>query len=297
MNRIVFFGTESESALVLEKLIANNFDIVAIITKPDSQRGRGRKIDSPATKKVADANNIKCLQPDNLLDIQDDLHNIISLNSVKIGVLVSYGKIIPTSIINAFPKGIINIHPSLLPKYRGPSPIETAILNGDQKTGVSIMALSAQMDAGPIYIQTSVPLNDKEYSSNLYETLFNLGGDILVENFEKIANSEIKPTEQDSSRATYCQLLNKSEGNLNPATMTASECERRVRAFSKYPKTRIDFAGHNIIITKSHTEQYESKFGVKCADDKWLAIDELISPSSGKKMSAESYLNGLKPQA
>ena len=147
---IVFFGTEDFSLYSLRALVEAGFNIVAVITKPDSRRGRSNKLIQPAVKQFASQHHIPVWQPKRLKDIISDIKNITPQPT---GVLVSYGKIIPQTIIDLFQPGIINVHPSLLPKYRGPSPIESAIANRDKITGVTIMQLEQAMDAGPIYHQ------------------------------------------------------------------------------------------------------------------------------------------------
>ena len=164
---IVFFGTEEFSAVSLRRLIDDGFSIPAVITKPDSKKGRGKKMVPSAVKILAEEYKIPVWQPRKLADIVSDIKSLDD----PIGVLVSYGKIIPQSVIDLFSPGIVNVHPSLLPKYRGPSPIETAILNGDDKTGISIMQLSADMDAGPVYDQLEVGLDGNETAPQLEEKL------------------------------------------------------------------------------------------------------------------------------
>ena len=303
---VVFFGTESESALILEKLISSGFEITTVVTKPDRPRGRGQKLDSPLVKKLADQHNIPVLQPEILIpDViarsiatkQSSSNNLDRHADARddntIGVLVSYGKIIPQSIIDLFPHGIINIHPSLLPKYRGPSPIETTIANGDSETGVSLMALSAEMDAGPVYAQQTIPLNGTETKPTLYEKLFTVGSKLLIDNISKIISGKLKPIPQNDAHATYTKLLNKADGLLDPTSMTAAACEHKVRAYLGFPRTRINFLGREVIITSAHVAEFEHEHGIQCADDKWLVIDELISPTSGKQMKTTDYLRGL----
>lgn len=294
MTKLVFFGTEDFSASSLEALIKAGYSIVAVVTKPDSIRGRGHQVDSPAVAKIAAQHGIIVLQPQKLVDIRDQL---LSLDAAA-GVLVSYGKIIPESIIQLFPSGIINLHPSLLPKYRGPSPIESAILNGDDETGVSIMQLSAAMDAGPVYGYTPVELSGKETAPELYETLSKVGARMLVTLLPRIISGEVVGLAQDESQATYCQLINRqTDGYITPATMTASECERRVRAYLGWPKTRLDYLGVEVIVTKARAlDNYQGDNWpdiIECQDETYLQIIEIIAPS-GKQMKTADYLRGLK---
>ena len=172
---IVFFGTEDFSAISLAQLLKHGFPIRLVITKPDSRRGRGKQLCQPAVKQLALTHDIPVLQPTKLRDIIPDIQAL----DQPVGVLVSFGKIIPQVVIDCFFPGIINLHPSLLPRYRGPSPIESAIANRDTTTGVSIMQLSAAMDAGPVYAQLTHPLRGDEQQLELYSTLGQLGSKAL----------------------------------------------------------------------------------------------------------------------
>lgn len=285
---IVFFGTDEFSAASLRELIAKGFTVGAVVTKPDSRKGRGRELAKPIVKEIAEANNIPVWQP---LDINAIAEHVKKLKN-PVGVLVSYGKIIPQSIIDLFTPGIVNVHPSLLPLYRGPSPIESAILHGDTETGVTIMQLSAAMDAGPIYSQVTVPLLDVETAPQLETQLGELGAQQLGLTLPAIINGTIQPTPQDDTIATYCQLLTKDESVLKTAELTAEQAERHVRAYLAFPKTKVTVADQPIVVTKSHvTNTHNSPLDLQCVDGRYLAIDELIGPS-GKAMSAQAFLNG-----
>ena len=290
--RIIFFGTEDFSANSLVALINSGYNISAVITKPDQPKGRGHKISEPLVKTIATKHDIPVWQPSRLSEITED---IIKLQPVA-GVLVSYGKIIPQNIINLFTPGIINVHPSLLPRYRGPSPIESAILNQDHETGVTIMQLSAEMDAGPIYIQQSINLDGTETKPTLYNKLSEIGNNLLTSNLPKMLDNTLTPIPQDDNLATYCSLLTKQDSCLDPTKLTASEAEARVRAFLDYPRTKITLGDTDTIITMAHTSNFAtSKLSIKFKDDNYLVIDELIAPS-GKKMTADAYLRGHKLQ-
>lgn len=293
MTKVMFFGTEDFSVPTLQKLIEANYKIVAAVTKPDTLRGRGHKLDQPAVKKIAAVNNIKVLQPAKVTEILPEIQKL----QPEVGVLVSYGKIIPESIIEAFPKGIINIHPSLLPIYRGPSPIESAILNGDKVTGISIMSLEKAMDAGPVYLQEHIELSGIETKNELYDQFSRQGAKLLIENLPRILDGSIKSTSQDESEATYCQMITKSDGDLDPITMTADECERRIRAFIGWPKTRINLLGKNIIVTKARVlaDFSGDKWPdvILCKNNSALQITEIVSPN-GKQMKTADYFRGLR---
>ena len=287
-KKIVFFGTEDFSLTALKGLVEAGFPVVAVITKPDSKRGRDQKLTPPAVKIYASEHNIAVWQPDKLSSIVADIQN----QGEVVGVLVSFGKIIPESIINLFNPGIINVHPSLLPLYRGPSPIESVIINGDQQTGVTIMQLSARMDAGPIYSQTVYPLSGSETKPQLYKALASAGTSLLLNQLPVILGELLQPIAQDENNATYCQLLDKKDAWLQPSLLSAVQAERLIRAHLGSPKTKINLLGYELIITKAHiSTESKTPLDIQCQDGAYLAIDELVAPS-GRTMTAQAFING-----
>lgn len=285
---IVFFGTEQFSLTALTGLIDAGYLIAAVVTKPDSKKGRGQKLVAPSVKILAEKHGIPVWQPTKVSEINE---KIATLDSPA-GVLVSYGKIIPQSTIDLFSPGITNVHPSLLPKYRGPSPIESAIENGDEKTGVSIMQLSAAMDAGPVYAVKTHGLNGDETQPELYETLADVGTQLLLETLPRILDGSLTPRPQNDDEAVYCKLLQKADAQLNLAALTAEEAERKIRAHLSFPKSKLVFHEHILIITKAHvTHSKKTPLDFVCRDGAFLCVDELIAPS-GRRMSAEAFLRG-----
>lgn len=286
---ILFFGTDSFSAPALEALIAAGASIGAVITKPDSKAGRGQKLQAPVVKTIAEQHGIPVWQPHSLSDIAED---IAALGDVA-GVLSSYGKIIPAKIIELFTPGIINIHPSLLPLLRGPSPIETALVQGDRVSGVSIMLLNERMDAGPIYVQQEVALGERETAGALTEQMAVLGADLLVSTLDAIISGEVQPSPQEESLATYSRLLKKEDGFVNPRALTATEIDRRVRAYELFPKTRIELPQGLVTISAARVvhEAAPKSLVIPCKHETLLEIEELIGPS-GKRMTGSAYLNG-----
>ncbi len=288
LKKIVFFGTEDFSLTALKGLVEAGYNIVAIVTKPDSKRGRKQVLTPPSVKVYAENQHIPVWQPLKLPDISDDIKAL----GDAAGVLVSYGKIIPGSIINLFNPGIINVHPSLLPLYRGPSPIESAIVNGDSQTGVTIMSLEARMDAGPIYSQITYPLLGSETKPELYQILAKLGTKQLLGSLPSILNESLKPEPQNDTAATYCSILTKDDSLLEPSLLSAAEAERRIRAYLDYPKSKIQIQGKEIVVTKAHTtDEPKTPLDIACQDGVYLSIDELVAPS-GQKMDARAFLNG-----
>jgi methionyl-tRNA formyltransferase len=286
---IVFFGTDDFSLITLKNLVGSGYNISAVVTKPDSKSGRGQQLEMPVVKEFALKNNIEVWQPEKISDIDDKIKN---LGFDTIGILVSFGKIIPTSTIDLFSLGIINVHPSLLPKYRGPSPIETTIENGDKLTGVSIMKLTSGVDDGPIYGQIVHQLSGNETRISLRKTLADVGTMTLVTLLPDIINGSIQPVPQDNNEAVYCKLLSKNDSLLVPSELTAFQAERQVRAFLEFPKSRIEVFGYNIVVIKAHvTSKQKSLTDVQFKDGNFLSIDELIAPS-GNKITAREFING-----
>lgn len=287
---IVFFGTDDHSLIALETLIDAGIPIAAVVTKPDAAKGRGKKLSAPAVKTYAIAHNIPVWQPTKLKDTAADIEALGS----PLGVLVSYGRIIPESIIKLFTPGIINVHPSLLPIYRGSSPIESAITNRDNKTGVTIMQLAKDMDAGPIYSQAPYALDGTETKPELYTTLFTLGTNLLISALPGITSGDLQPTPQDEQTASYCSLLSKQDGELDLATLTPGEAEARIRAYLGFPRSRLNVGPYSIIVTKAHGVMTKNTpLDLMCANGAFLSIDELVAPS-GKTMNSADFLRGYQ---
>lgn len=205
------------------------------------------------------------------------------------GVLASFGVLIPSSVLEVFePEGILNIHPSLLPSYRGASPIESAILSGDTTFGVSVMKLVKAMDAGPVYAQATLenPPLDKDF---LYRELAHAGASMVLSLLKK----PVGPKAQDESKATYCGKLDKSMSVLAPETDTAEQTLRKIVAFQNFPKPKYEFFGIKCIIIEAHIlEPGETTvLSIPCADGASVAVD-LLQPEGRKVMDTKSFVNG-----
>ena len=205
---MVFFGTDEFAVTVLEELSRGNCRPAIIVTSPDTRAGRGRRLAAPPVKLWAEQNKIPCLQPENS---RSDL--VTSLRS-DLGLVASYGQVIPPSIFNSPKYGTLNIHPSLLPKYRGPTPIQTAILNGDAETGVTLMLLDTELDHGPILKAKSCKLKAKSFIE-ARDNLARLGAEMFIEAAPLWAAGKIKALSQDHTQATYTKKIRKEDGEIN----------------------------------------------------------------------------------
>lgn len=250
---LVFFGNErlatgtTTDTPVLKALIQAGYPIAAVVSnyKPtNSRKNRPLEIET-----VAAQHHLPLLLPAKLSDIKHQLQAY----GAQAGILVAYGKIIPESIISLFPRGIINIHPSLLPLHRGPVPVESVILNGETKTGVSLMQLAKQMDAGPIFAQSHLTLSGHETKQQLADTLLTLGKDMLLKHLPAILAGTLKPQAQDDTQATYDRLILKSDGQVDWSE-PANTIERQIRAYLGWPGSRTTLNNAEAIITAVHLQ-------------------------------------------
>ena len=207
------------------------------------------------------------------------------------GILASFGTIIKSDLLDLFePEGILNLHPSLLPKYRGPSPIETAILNGDTDFSISIMKLVKAMDAGPIYYQESFSFTEDVPKTDIYQKLAIAGSNWLIQHLHRLPT----PTPQNDHSATYTHKFTSQDSPLDANTHTAHELLNQIRAFQSFPKSKITLYDHDCIVHNAHISSIpptKKQIGIKCADDYYLFFDRL-QPTGKKPMDATSFLNG-----
>lgn len=290
---LVFFGNErlvsglkTTDAPVLRSLIQHGYTIAAVVSHHTAGQSRNNR--ELEVAEVARLHDIPVLLPNRPAEI----HDVLLGMHADAAVLVAYGRIIPQSVIDIFPHGIINIHPSLLPRYRGPTPIESAIANGDKETGISIMQLSAGMDEGPVYGQVTIPLSGRETKFDLYQMMATRSAGMLIDILPSILSGTLQPQPQDDKQATYCRLLQKSDSQLNLQTLTAVDAERVIRAHLGFPKSKLSLLGHSCVITRAHTSKTQkTSLDVQCQDGNYLSIDELIAPS-GRRMDAAAFIRG-----
>ena len=231
--RVIFMGTPEFSLPGLKALLNDGFfEITGIFTQPDKPVGRKQILTPPPVKTIALENNIKVFQPEK---IKSETENIRALAPDLI-VVIAYGKIIPQEILDIPTYGCINVHASLLPKYRGAACLNAPILNGDKETGITIMKMEAGLDTGPILKQAVMPLTDKETLADVHDYLANLGAELLPETLKEWANGKITPQIQDEAQATYIKTLAKEDGKID-WNKSAREIARQIRAYNPWPGT------------------------------------------------------------
>ena len=229
----VFWGTPDVASNTLEILKQAGFLPSLIVTSPDAKKGRGMHMEASPVAFFAEKNNIPCLKPVNL-DKEFTLK--LSTFNFQLFVVVAYGKIIPEDILGMPKSGSINIHYSLLPKYRGASPVETAILNGETETGVTIQKMAYQMDTGAILAQEKTEIGPDEKAPELKKRLIQIGGKLLVKILPDFVEGKIKEIPQDESKATFCKKIKKEDGLIDPATERPSELYNKFRAYATWPR-------------------------------------------------------------
>jgi len=287
---IVFFGTGPVAADSLRSLI-KNFHIELIITKAPSPHHKG-----PApVEELAKTSKLPLAFASNKTEL-DQLFSHAKFQS-RLGIIVDYGVIVSPKVINGFPLGIINSHFSLLPEWRGADPITFAILKGHPTTGVSLMLVAPQLDTGDLIVQEPLDIDPADTTPSLTQKLVNLSNQLLAKYIPLYLSGQAKPYPQDNSKhATYSRRLTKADSQLNPTTMTATECERHVRAFLDFPKSKLTLLGIPCTITAAHVaDSPQTSLDPKCIDGKYLVIDQLI-PANSKPMTTKDFLNGHAAQ-
>lgn len=293
--RLIFFGNERlvsglkhSDTPVLKGLIERDYDIAAIVVNhTDSTSRNARKLE---VAQIAADYGIPLLSPEKPSDI---IEQLASYNA-DAAVLSAYGRILSQRVIDLFkPIGIINIHPSLLPKYRGPTPIESTILHGDMTAGVSIMQLSAGMDEGPVYAQARINVPRAVNKFELYETLSKIGAELLFDTLPDILSGSVQPKPQKSDGVSITSLISKKEGQLHPETDDATILERKIRAYQGFPKSHLTLFDNDVIITSAQVVENPStsQLVIPCANETWLKVDTLVAPS-GRTMSGDAFLHG-----
>ncbi len=303
--KIVFFGTTEFVIPILEAL-AKKYEVVLVVCESAKPQGRQNKIIDLPVAAYAKANNLNLLTPDVLN--KEVIGSILSYQA-DIFIVAAYGKILPVALIDSPKFKSLNIHPSLLPKFRGPTPTQTAILEGLTETGVSLMVLNEGMDQGPILVQEKEPILESDNYLTLEAKLFKLGGEMLINNLEAYVNGKLKPKPQDDSEATYTKLLKRADGQIDWSKMSANQVYNIWRAYINWPGIFTFFKNKNgqdvrlklIKIEKYPTSDVGYQSGeifIDEAKNLYIACREgvikiiQLQPENSKILTVGEFLNG-----
>lgn len=304
--KIVFMGTPNAAVASLQRILSDGHEVVTVYTQPDKPAGRGNKLNASPVKEFAIQNNLQIFQP---LKIKTpDALETFRSHRADVAVVVAYGRILPQTFLEAYPKGAINVHFSLLPKYRGAAPVNWAIVQGETKTGVTTMRMDAGLDTGAILLQRETAIEKNENAVELMQKLSTLGAELLSETLAKF--DKLDPQAQDEMQASFAPIMKKEDGLIS-WMLSASEIENRVRGFQPFPSAFTFYNGKKMTIWKAsavgNAESAMKNIGeiieakgdnllIYCGGDSVLKIEELQLEGK-KRMSVKDFLNGIKLQA
>lgn len=299
--RTIFVGTPDFGIPALEALVRDSaLDIVAVVTQPDRPVGRNRKLTPPPIKEFAQKLGLPVMQPEKIREIAPELKRL----APDVIVVIAYAQIIPEEILQIPKFGCVNLHGSLLPKYRGAAVIQSVILAGEKQTGVTVMKMDKRLDTGPIIFQKAVPIDREETAETLFRKLSELAGAVLPSALKQYVAGKLKPRPQDNKQANYVKALKKEDGRID-WNRPAVELERFVRAMNPWPGafTKIREKGFTVKITKAASQVYEfdgqpvgkvfdykNRLAVQCG--KSLLILEKLQLEGRKEMTTEEFLRG-----
>ena len=302
--RVVFFGTPDFAVPTLEKLLSEpDFEVVGVVSQPDTRRSRGNQVTPPPVKAAAIAQNpnLQIWQPDRLKKDQQVLEQLANLNA-DVFVVVAYGQILSQRILNMPKYGCINVHGSLLPKYRGAAPIQWAIANGESLTGITTMQMDIGIDTGAMLLKTELEILPEDNTNTLSTKLANLGADLLIETLRRL--DTIKPEPQDDALSCYSPMIGREDWELD-WNKEAIALHNRIRAF--YPNCYTDFRGQRLKITKSEVIEVEDNLenigkvveirkgkGFVLQTGKGLLLIKEVQPAGKKLQSGWDFVNGAR---
>lgn len=296
MAKVIFMGTPDFAVPTLKALI-DNHDVIGVVTQPDRPAGRGGKVRMSPIKEVAVEHNLPVFQPVKIR--KAEAIEELKQWEADVYVVAAFGQILPQTLLDIPPFGSINVHASLLPRWRGAAPIHAAIRAGDDKTGITIMLMDAGLDTGPILSKREVAITRDETGQSLHDKLAKVGAELLVETLPKYLNGELQPQAQQEAGITYAPQIDKSEGEID-WTQDASSIERLVRAFTPWPGTFTTWNGTQLKIHAGEVKRGRLAPGEVAELDGRVAIgtgEDVFAPTevqlAGKKRTdIESFING-----
>ena len=293
-------GTPDFAVPSLKKLVEKGYDVKLVITQPDRPAGRGKKLTPPPVKVVAEEMGIPVYQPERVKDNEELREKLLSINPDLI-VVAAYGKILPEWLLNIPKYGTVNVHASLLPKYRGASPIQWALLNGEEETGVTIMKVIPELDAGDIISQRRVKIEREDNAKTLHDKLAEVGAELLVETIPLYVSGRLKPVPQNEEEATYCPQIKKEMGEID-WTRSSREIFNQIRAFTPWPSAYTTFRGKRVKILKAEPVEGSGKPGEVIEAGRELIVAtgkgalrvERLRPEGRKEISGEEFVRGYR---
>ena len=300
--RIVFMGTPDFAVPCLQALLQRNYDVVGVFTQPDKPKGRGYKMIPPPVKAAAVEAGLSVYQPLSLRKGEEAEQAMQTLHELApdVIVVVAYGQILPKAVLDLPKYGCINIHGSLLPKYRGAAPIQQSVLNGDKVTGVTAMQMAEGLDTGDILTVIETKIGENETSGELFDRLSILGGELIIKTLEMLENGEIKPVKQDESKATHTSKIDKSFCPID-FTKSADEVHNKVRGLNPWPIATAELNGKKLKIYSTKVCEKSGKAGtiisikpliVACGSGSVEIIE--LQPEGKKRMPSAAFLAGHK---
>ena len=295
--KIVFMGTPEFSVPTLESLINNNFEILSIYTQPPKKSKRGQKINASSVQIFSEKNNLPVRNPENLNN--DEEYNFIKSLSADIAIVVAYGKLIPKNILKTTKLGFINIHASLLPKWRGAAPIQRAIMNGDKKTGVSIMKIEEKLDSGPVLASKELVLDQNAIFGEIQKKLSLMGSDLLIESLKNMENGMAKFINQVHSNATYAEKIDKNETKIN-WNLDANKVIAHIHGLSPNPGAWFEYNDERFKVLRANKSTANGNPGtlldenltIACKSDSIQILE--IQRQGKNRQTAKDFLLGKK---
>jgi len=298
--KVIFMGSPEFALPCLSGLAAaRNYQVVGVLTQPDRASGRGRELNSPPVKKLALELNLPIIQPEKLRE--PEAMQQLQAWKPDLIVVAAFGQILQKDILDLPRYGCINVHASLLPRWRGAAPINAAILAGDEETGVIIMQMDLGLDTGPMLAKRSIRLTRDDTAGSVFEALSTLGADLLLDTLPDYLSGKLTPQPQPEEGVTYAPMMKKEDGKLD-FNSDVNELERRVRAFNPWPGAFMDFDGVTLKIHRTHVEAGIASVGKRLivqnqpavgARGGLLILDE-VQPAGKKSMSGKSFLAGAR---
>lgn len=250
--KVLFMGTPDFAASILKKIVQSGHEVIGVVTQPDKQKGRGKAMSFPPVKELALEYKLTVFQPIKVREA--DFVQTIRDMAPEVIIVAAFGQLLPKSLLDIPPYGCINVHASLLPKYRGAAPIQYSIIEGEKETGITIMYMDVQIDTGDIILQAKTDITEEETGGSLQDKLALLGADLLLEALKKIEAGTATRIAQEDSKATHVKMINKEMGNID-FTAPAVKLERLIRGLNPWPSAYTSLGGKTLKLWKATTEQ------------------------------------------